>query len=499
MVLRNYLAAVITGQFSKLAVVGIGLWLTPYVLQFLDRETYGVFALAMSVITWLNVADLGTSAGLQAHLAQVSATATRQEQSRYLSSTFFAQLAPAGLIVGLGAALAAGFPRFFHIRENLQDPTLVLFGCLTLAAALRQATRACDAVLAAYQRFHWNHLAQMLSVGLRAGCTVWLVGAGWGLISLGIAHLVAVAFVAALSMILVRKLLPGIAVRPSLVSWDLLRRVARSGVWFSLGGLAGILIRGLDRAVAAKILSLQAVTVLYLSSRLYDLAESLLSPITDSARPVMGRLLGQEARSEALRAYRRVERTSLLLSVIAALAIWAGNRAFVTAWVGAEFYGGRALDAALALALLAKMISLPSRAALASGLVVKPQTLVRMAEGGLNLALSITLAPLFGLAGIVFATSIAAALTSAWRLPRLADRMFEAGSPAASPRWPAVASLGVILAVVAGFGRLMAESIGGFAGAAIAMGMTAAAGLPLVWFLEADRELRLKLRGLLPA
>ena len=498
MVWRNYLAAVLTGQLSKLAAVGVGLWLTPFVLRYLDREAYGVFALAMSVITWLSLADLGTSAGLQAHLAQVSATATAEEQSRYLSSTFFAQLASAGLILGLGAAAAAGFPYFFQVSEGLQGAAFMLLTFLTMGAAIRQASRAYEAVLAAYQRFHWNHALQLLSVGLRTACIVFLVSSGWGLISLGIAHLIAVVSGAALSIVLVCRLLPDVVIRPSFVSGDLLRKVGRSGLWFSLGGLAGLLIYGLDRAVAAKILSLQAVTVLYVSSRLYDLAESLLSPITDSARPVMGRLLGQGARSAALRAYRGVRRCTLLLSVIAALAVWAGNRAFITAWVGADFYGGPALDAALALALLAKMIPLPSRAALAAGLVVRPQTLVRLVEGSLNFALSVCLAKLFGLAGIVLATSIAAAATSAWRLPQLAGRLFhDGGSSAFSGR--RAAAFGAVLAVTASLGRLVAENIGGYWGAGLAMGMTLAVGLAFVWFFETGRELRLKLRALLPA
>jgi len=496
-VLRNYIAGALTGQLSRLVAVGVGLWLTPYVLQYLDREAFGVFALAMGVVTWLNLADLGTSASLQAHLARISGTTASQEQSRYLSSVYFAQLISAGLILAAGTGAAMSLPHFFEVREDLREPALLLVGCLTVAAAFRQATRIFETVLAAHQRFHWNHSVQMLSVGLRTGCIVVLVSSGWGLLSLGIAHAVTMTFVAAASAVLVRRLLPGIVIRPALVSWELMSQIGRSGVWFGLGGLAGVLIYGLDRAVAAKVISLQAVTILYLSSRLYDLAESLLIPITDTARPVMGRLLGQGDRIGALRAYRGVQRSTLLLSAIAALAIWSGNGAFVAAWVGGDFYGGPALDAALALALIARTVPLPSRAALASGLIVRPQTLVRLAEGVLNLVLSIFLAMFLGLAGVVLGTSTAAAATSAWRLPVMASRMFEAGSASiSSSRW--ALAFGVVLIVSAVCGRWAAESLGGYAGAAMAMGMTAATGLTFIWLFERDQRLRITLRALLP-
>lgn len=55
---------------------------------------------------------------------------------------------------------------------------------------------------------------------------------------------------------------------------------------------------------------------------------------------------------------------------------------------------------------------------------MKPQTLVRLGEGALNLALSIALIPLLGLAGVALSMPVAAALTSVWFLPRLANRLF---------------------------------------------------------------------------
>jgi O-antigen/teichoic acid export membrane protein len=329
---------------------------------------------------------------------------------------------------------------------------------------------------------------------------VLLLARGWGLASLGIAHVVAVAVTALLSTLLRRGHVPGVRFRPSLVSREHLRKISRSGVWFSLGGLAGILIVGADRVVAAKLLSLEAVTVLYLSSRLYGLAADLLAPIAESARPTLGRLLGQGDHAEAHRVYRLVNRISLSLAVVAALAIWAGNRTFVAAWVGPENYGGWALDAALALGLVARLAPLPSRAALASGLVVKSQTLVRLGEGALNLALSVALTPLLGLAGVALSTPLAAALTSLWCLPRLAGRLFPLQRQ--MQRYSdglAVALLAVPLAGVAGWSRLAASQAGGYTGAALAMTITLAAGLTLIWWTGMKARTRSALRRLLPA
>jgi len=495
---KSYLAGVVSDQSARLAIVLAGLWLTPFVLRFLDREAYGVFALAMSVITWLQTLDLGTSAGLQAHLARDAGTATDYQASRYVSSTFFAQLFLAAVTLCLGVAAAAVVPNFFEVREDLRPDTATLCAALAAGMAVSQIAKSYKAALMAYQKIHVNHLLQLVSVAVRVIITVWLFVAGWGLIALGVAHVVASVAAAALTVLLCRRLLPAIVVRPSSASLRTLRTIGGSAIWFSLGGIAGILILGTDRAVAAKVLSLEAVAVLFLSGRLFGLAESLLGPIADTARPVLGTLLGQGRSLEAHQTFELVNRALRTLAVVSALATWAGNREFVTAWVGAENYGGWALDAAFAAALFARLGFLPCRALLASALVVKPQTLARLVEGAVNLFLTVVLAKLYGLVGVVLSTPIATTLTSAWYLPRLVGQVFGGQAPP-RPGSSSMLLLAVSLVCAAGSGRLVAAFIGGFAGAGIAMVMTFASGLAAFWMFATDAAVRVRIRALLPA
>ena len=47
---RNYVKGLASGYVVTLATIGVKLWLTPFVLRYLDREEFAVFLLAGDVL-----------------------------------------------------------------------------------------------------------------------------------------------------------------------------------------------------------------------------------------------------------------------------------------------------------------------------------------------------------------------------------------------------------------------------------------------------------------
>ena len=492
---RRYLLGLITGYASAFAGILVGLWLTPFVLRHLDREAYGIFALGSDIIGWLALLDIGISAGLNVHLAQRSGHPSAAEISLYASSTFFAQVVLVMLMLGIGLIIALGFSEFFDVPKEFQTKTTYLMVLLVVGSALSLGVRTFSAILVAHQQIHVDNLIQLGLLAIRTTLIVILLKSGWGLLSLGLASLAAISIAASLSIYRSFRL----SISPSLFSWDVLKQIGGVGIWFSLGGLAGLVILNLDRMVAGKLVSLEAVTVLVLTGRLYSLAQSLLNQVSNTARPALGQLLGQGKRSEALLAYRQMFTLSNGLAIVVGLAILAGNREFVRAWVGIENYGGTSLDVALFLNLLVNIWILPNRAVLSSGLVVKPQALSRIVEGFVNIALSILLTLRFGLLGVALSTSIAALVTSFWYLPRLTARLFE------QPYirfWLADGGRQICFLVAmlpaTVVGREIAGRIGGIPGACIGGGSTGVLGFSILWFFVFDRRVRTKVLELVP-
>ncbi len=488
---RNFLAGVFSGYVLMFATVAVGLWLTPFTLRYLDREEYAIFALMSDVLMWLGLLDLGIAAGLRAQAAQLTGIPAQEKLNRLASTAFFSQNVVVAAVLLLGTGLSFVFPEFFNIRPELQRDASYLMFMMIAALALSMGTQTFSALLIANQQIHVDNAFGLLNLVVRSVLTIVLLQAGWGLFSLAFANLAAKATSSSLAVLRTFRLLPALKIRRRLASWAELKGIGHLGLWFTLGGLANIIINGLSRIVTAKVVSVEMVTTLTLTGRLYSFSGGLIILMTDTARPMLGQLLGQKKMSEVLRIYRQLFALSCGSAIVLGLCIWAGNGTFIQRWVGEANYGGAVMDAALVTNFVLSFWVRPNRAVLAAGLIVRPQAIVQIIEGGLNLTLSLLLARSFGVIGIVMATSIASILTSCWYLPYRTSRMFDLSF--GKFLWTDVSHLLLLtlcLSPVAYWARSMAWGTGGYPGAALGAGVTALAGAGMLWFLVFDKGLR---------
>jgi O-antigen/teichoic acid export membrane protein len=401
-------------------------------------------------------------------------------------------------VAAVGAALAILFPDLFELRKDLRDDATRLVLLMVVAAALQVGTQTFSALLIGHQKMHVDNCIKLGLLVLRTVLTVWFLEAGLGLLALGYAHLVAVAITCALSALRAFRLPGDIEIRVRHFSLAILKETGGTGLWFSLGGLAGILIMSVDKIVAAKVVSVEVVTTLALTGRLYLLAWTFVQQITNAARPQLAQIIGEGRKDHALAKYHQLAYVSTSFAIVAAFSVWAANSTFVQWWVGIPNYGGGSLDAFLALALVLHSWILPNRAVLTAGITSVPQSSIcRVVEGLLNLILSIGLGLAFGLVGIVAATVLAGALSSAWFLPRLTARFFDVSTcPLVRASARPLLKLAAAAFVLAVPMHQLSLHVGGFAGAVLGGGMTALGGLVLIWFVLPAQDRKAYVRAL---
>jgi membrane protein EpsK len=490
---RNFLAGLLSGYTATFVSVVIGLWLTPFILRYLNRAEYAIFALCMDVLAWLTMVDLGISPALKVKVAQQTGTPDHEQLNRVASTTFFTQLGLVGVLAIAGAALVYLFPIFFRVQPELQSEARLVLGFLVMASAIGLGTQTFSAILVAYQQIHVDNLIRLALIAIRALLIVTLLLCGFKLLSLAIASLVAVVITTALSIVRCFRAVPGLSLRFNLFSWSTLRSIGNLGIWFTLGGLALFLISGLDKTVAARMVSLEAVTTLYLTGRVYALSLNMLNQLTSTARPALGQLIGQGKLLEARLNSQHLLSLSAGGAAVAALSLFAGNGSFLPWWVSKVNYGGWLLDLGLALNLIVHNWVTPMHIILSAGLTVRPQTICYFIEGLLNLILSIILTLHFGLIGVVYSTLIARLLTSSLYLPWLTAKMFQQRylsflSDNIHRSLPII----IILTPIAFWARTLGPNFKGVLSFMIPMAITAATGCILLWTITFDNMLRHK-------
>lgn len=497
--LTNYLRGLFSGYFVVLATIVVGLWLTPFTLRYLSREEFAIFTLANDVLMWLGLLEIGLATVLNVKAAQLSGRPDSQHLNRMASTTFFSQCAISLLVVLIGAGVVLGFPAFFALQPALRVEATVVMALMVAASALTIVAQTFSALLIAHQQIHVDNGVRLALICVRTLVTVVLLVKGIGLVSLAIAHLCAVVLTGLMACWRVRRLLPGLELAWRHFSLEILRQTGGTGVWFSIGGMAGILVMHLDRIVTARMLSVEMVTTLALTGRMYALAWTLLQQFVNTARPALAQMIGEGRMDVVLYNYRQMIVLSSGGAVVMLSALWAGNGLFVHWWVGAVNYGGWRLDALLALNVLFHVWILPNRALLVSGLASIPQTNIsRFIEGGGNLALAIILGWFWGVEGIVASTALACLLTTSWYFPLLSSRFLEVRPAQLLAGIPGrMALLAAASLLTAGFSRPLGEHIGGLAGAAVAATLVGVAGGGVFLAFVVDNKLRQRLFHLL--
>jgi O-antigen/teichoic acid export membrane protein len=410
--LKSYFKAITSGYARIVLTILVGLWMVPFTLRFLTRAEYGVFAIAGDILVWLGLLQLGTGASLNSRAAQLIGKRDTENLSELASTAFVIQASAAMLTVIAGGVVSLTVDSWFQVDSSIDGLKLVIF-ILILGASIRISAQVFNGLLVANKQIHINNY---LGIGLflfRTVLTVLFLFAGLRLFSLALSSLISTVVVSLIAFWRVRKNLPEIKLSLKKFRKEHVKDLLGNGIWFTIGGLAGILIVNLDRFMVGRFVSLEAVAAFIITGKLYFIAERVHGQVFNVMRPYFGQLHGQSKAEKLSELYHAAFSGSLLLSVLMASTIYLLNRWFISLWVGPEFYIGNTVSFLFALNFVLQSSVLPNRILLASTLFKMPQqNIARVSEGFLNLFFTILFARKWGLAGVLLGSVVATFLCS---------------------------------------------------------------------------------------
>lgn len=443
----SYLQGVGTGYLKILVTTLVGLWMVPFTLKYLSHEEYGVFAVVSDILVWLGLMQLGTGASLTSRAAHVIGRGEVDSLSSLASTAFILQSLAALLMLIFGAGISLGVGHWFDTGGQIRNLGLAVF-TLVLAMTIKVSVQVFGALLVASKKVHIDNLIAIGVFSIKTLFTIVFLLAGLKLMALAWAALISAVILSAVSYFRVKKYFPEVEISLRQFRANHIADLLGNGVWFTVGGLAGILILSLDRFMVGTFVSLEAVTAFIVTGKLYYVAGLFHSQLTNVARPYMGELHGQQAAASLANIYQVTFSISLILSVSMAMVIYVINEWFVKWWVGADLYLGSTISFLLALNFVLQSSVLPNRALLASTLYkTKIHSLSRLSEGVVNLALSVAWGMRYGTSGILWASIVSSTLFAVVYLNRLSAQYFlaQAFTPSSNNYYSYVTLLPLIL------------------------------------------------------
>ena len=388
-------------QFSLTIVVGIVM--VPFVLGRVGATLYGYWLASGEVLAYAAMADLGILGVIPWMIAQADGRKDRDAIRQLLSTGLVAAVIVSVVYVGLVVALWNIAPAVLelqpHERGLIAGPLALIAGVTAVVLPMRVAYSA----LVGLQDVRYCGIMTTVAWGLDAAITIVLLLNGFGLWALAIGASIPSALNATAAIVRLRVIAPDL-----LQSWPRPSRAAVAtlfkeggGGWLSAWGWR--LASATDAIVIASLGQPVWITVLAMTTKLGQMLTNMAWVPGDSGLVGLAQLSG-EGRSDRLRAaIAALSRVYLTLGTVAACVVLAANPAFVTGWVGGEFFAGLRVNALLALVAIGATAGHALSATvsvLGKRLYVGGATLV---AGAVHVVLALALGRRFGLIGIPLA------------------------------------------------------------------------------------------------
>jgi O-antigen/teichoic acid export membrane protein len=433
---------------------GVSIVLTPAMIRGLGQYYYGLWVLVMSIADQYGLLDLGITPALSRFAGYFKGSEQRDALDEMFSCAFLLTLVISLVICVLTGPLAAGLPGFFGIAAGDRPIFVRLVLMLGVTTAIAFPERMLAAYLRGIQRFDLFNLAATGSTLVRGALIVLALSFGWKI--LGIAAITLATGIVSLGVnyLMVRLADPDLRVRGRHLSKARLRELLGFSAYAFVTSLGTRIIARVDSIVIGRILSVGMIAPFNIASRMTDYFVGLFAGIHGPVLSAMSELDGAGKHEELRALFLRTSRYTFLLSGLIASLLLVNGRAVLQLWLGTT---GLDLDLTYRVLVVLTICYAVNQSQLPSWSVIYARARHRLlawltlAEGAVNLLLSVYWGRKYGLIGIALGTTVPAVIHHLLIVPAYALRVAGIRFTAYMADLWRPAALGVLFAILCRF------------------------------------------------
>jgi O-antigen/teichoic acid export membrane protein len=399
---------------GTVASVAVPFLLTPVLLDALGEDGFGFYAVVVAVVGYFAVLDLGLSVSLSRNVALYAAqddrAAVRQLVTIGVVTYVIVGLALAPVLLLLDGPIVDALDLSGPLRADA--PHVLWWSYALIFVTL--STSTFRSVLMGLQRMRVIAVAEVVSQVAFAVAVVWLLAAGHGLDGVLIATYARVGVATVLLATAARR-----HVSPLFslsVRRPVLTRVLSFGGWMQVNNLCSIVMLETDRILIGGFVNVAAVSRYEVANRLAMVVRLVPLQLVGALMPAATEVhaAGDEARLD--RVYIQASRLLALLSLGLGGLLAGAGPGLLAVWLGRTVP-----DAPTILLLLVITFCLNNLTGVGTMVLravgnPRRETYYGVLGTGLNLVLTLALAPTFGLYGILVGTLASALVGTSYFL-----------------------------------------------------------------------------------
>ncbi len=395
-----------TRSLAILTDMVVGFLILPFNVAHLGTSAYGLWMLTASITAYFSILDLGYGGALVKFVAQYRARRDSTALNEILSTMFHLFAGFGALAYAVAIVIALYLDRFFHLSPDQAHIGRIVLLVVSLQVTGGMAFGVFGSVVNGFQRYDLNSVVSIVTSTVAAFVNVVVLLAGYGLVEL----VVATTAVRLLALYAYRanayRVFPALRISPRLFRRARVRELTSFSVYMFVIDWARKLNYAIDEVVIAAFLNTSAVAIWAVGQRVVEALLRLTIQLSDVLFPAVVDN-DVSARANRLRTILLVgTRLSLASVVPVAVALILLAEPLVQAWVGPAFGGSVVILQLLAATVIFRVGNGTATTLLKGAGRHRLVAVTNIATGVLNLALSVALVRVVGLAGVALGTLI---------------------------------------------------------------------------------------------
>ena len=411
---------------SKVVGVAAGIFLSPYLIHSLTKETYGLWVLIGSVVGYFGFTDFGVRIATGRLVAYYRA---RQDAAKvnHTINTSLALLTASGLVVTLLTfLLSPHFGRLFHIGPTVPHIPAAVFLC-GFAVAVGLPLTVFEGCLAGYERYDLINIVEIFMTIGRVGLTIWMIELGYGILALAAINFALTVAGGGVKFLLCYRVFEPLHVAVEHINRLTIRETYATSIWFLILAISVRISFFTDNIVLGYFRTTGEVAIYSIAGRLTQYALVAVAAFNVVLMPVSA---GYDAQADLARQRRLLllgTRASFAAAIFIATIFLAYGGQIIHIWVGSGFELAAIVLAILTFPLITQASQTTTLMVMQGMAKHKNLSLIYLVEALANLILSLILVRPLGMIGVALGTALTSTFSSLIAQPIYVCRVLSLG------------------------------------------------------------------------
>ncbi len=390
--------------------------LTPYIVEQLGLEAYGLWAILGSIAWYFGLLDFGIGAAFVKYIAEYTAQGAFRRVQQVITFGLIFYLLLGLLLAPLALLVVRWLVGLLQLSSALVPIAVNGFLLVFVYFFLSNALGVFGALLNGQEQMKTTSLVTVAGQVVYAATVVGFLHLGYGIYGLVTASILQTLFTALVCYIIARRKFGPLFIHPARFEWPVLRRLFAFGGWMQITNAASVINMQSDRLVIGGFINVTSVTYYEIGNKLAMLVRAVPLAFLSALLPTASALEAAGQRDQLDRAYVRASRNLMLIYMVLAGFIVGAAIPLVRVWMGQDYPYAPLVAVLLIAGYLVNMLTGVGTTMVRAMGKPRYEAYYTLMGSTLNIVLTVILAPRFGLFGVLVGTVLGLGVSSVWFL-----------------------------------------------------------------------------------